>query len=178
MSGSLEQQVADAVPAGVRMDTDVPQGCEIVASFQHVHAWRPVGQDCPAEALGALLRVRGDNRPVRQVPLLGPARGRLKLVVVLLVWHDHTALREPPTSEPVADGLYVEDRRHHELAGHRAILGQCRGWLDRNPNPRQPSAVRHNVESLLYGQPVCDVNCRARRSQPPFHTGELLQKRA
>ena len=33
MCGCLEQQVADTVPAGVRMDADVPQGCEIVASL-------------------------------------------------------------------------------------------------------------------------------------------------
>jgi hypothetical protein len=88
------------MPAGVRVDADVPQGCEIVTSLQHVHAPRPMGNDSPA-ALVTLARVCGANRPVRQVTLLGPARGRFKSVLVLLVWHSHVTLGEPPTPVPL-----------------------------------------------------------------------------
>ena len=140
---AFEQEVPNAMPAGVRVDADVPQGCEIVTSLQHVHAPRPMGNDSPA-ALITHSRVCGDNRPVRQVTLLGPARGRLKSVLVLRVWHSHVTLGEPPTARPVMDRLRVEDRRHHKPAGRRARtrpVPRVAETAFRIPGRRLPSAM-------------------------------------
>ncbi len=106
------------------LDADVPQHGEIVAALQHVHTGCPVSHDCAANALFTLFRVRGEHHPVRQVAMPGPARRRLRLVVVLLIRHVQLTFGEAPAAEPILNRLHVEDGSHREPDRHRAVLGK------------------------------------------------------